>query len=135
MTAAAEVDAWFAALDHPLKPVMERVRGVLMSSPGIEEKVQYGTVTFFHVSDLCSFVQVKDQKQVSLMFNAAGRLVGDFPSLDGKSVKYMRFRTVADVDGRAEELRRLCAAWRDAKSESRSQKGSSRTSGGRTARR
>lgn len=118
MNTHAEVDAWFAALDHPLKPVMQRVRAVLLADPSIEEKVQYGTVTFSYVSDLCSFVQVKDKKQVSLMFNAAGRLVGEFPHLEGKSVKYMRFRDLADVDSRAEELHRLTAAWRADKSRS-----------------
>ncbi len=87
-------------MDHPLKPVIQRVRAVLLADPSIEEKVQYGTVTFSYVSDLCSFVQVKDKKQVSLMFNAAGRLVGEFPHLEGKSVKYMRFRDLADVDSR-----------------------------------
>jgi len=111
-----EVEAWFAALDHPLKDVMQRARAVLLSDALLAEKVQYGTVTFQYVSDLCSFVQVKDKKQVSLMFNAADRLFGDFPSLEGKSVKYLRFRSLADVDARAEELARITAAWRAYKS-------------------
>jgi Domain of unknown function (DU1801) len=111
----AEVDAWFAALDHPLVQVMQRVRSILLSDAAIEEKVQYGTVTFFYVSDLCSFVQVKDRQQVSLMFNAASRLKGDFPHLEGKSVKYLRFRTVADVEAVADEITAITAAWRSYK--------------------
>jgi Domain of unknown function (DU1801) len=107
----AEVNAWFAALEHPLRPVMQLVRRALLANPAIEEKVQYGTVTFHYVSDLCSFVQVKDKKQVSLMFNAAGRLSGDFPGLTGKSVKYMRFHSEQEVDERYEELQRITAAW------------------------
>jgi hypothetical protein len=114
--AGAEVDAWFESLDHPLKPVMQRARAVLLENDAIKEKVQYGTVTFFYDSDLCSFVQLKDRKQISLMFNTAGRLEGTFPHLEGKSVKYLRFRSVADVDTVAEEMRAITAAWRAYKS-------------------
>ena len=83
-----DVDAWFAELEHPLKPLMLRSREILLGADAeMREMVQYGTVAFVLVSVLCSFVQVKDARQVSLMFNAAGRLKGEFPHLEGKSVK------------------------------------------------
>jgi hypothetical protein len=117
VSANPAVDAWFAELDHPLKPVMQRVREILLGAdPGISELVQYGTIQFVYVSVLCNFVQVKDVRQVSLMFNAAGRLKGDFPHLEGKSVKYMRFRDLAEVNACAEELAAITAAWRVHKS-------------------
>ena len=62
-------------------------------------------------SSLCSFVQVKDRKRVTLMFNAAGRLKGEFPHLEGRAVKYMHFATLADANARADELRAIVAAW------------------------
>jgi hypothetical protein len=106
------VDTWFAELEHPLKPAMQRVREILLGAhPELCEIVQYGTIQFVYVSPMCNFVQVKDTRQVSLMFNAAGRLQGEFPHLQGKSVKYMRFRNLADVDARADELRAITAAW------------------------
>jgi hypothetical protein len=67
------------------------------------------------VNVLCGFVQVKDTKQVSLMFNAAGRFKGSFPHLEGKSVKYLRFHDLAEVEARADELRAITAAWREYK--------------------
>jgi Domain of unknown function (DU1801) len=74
------VDVWFAELDHPLKPAMQRVREILLgAAPELREIVQYGTIQFVCVSGMCAFVQVKDTRQVSLMFNAAGRLKGAFP--------------------------------------------------------
>jgi hypothetical protein len=96
---------------------MQRVREILLGAdPGISEMVQYGTIQFVYVSVLCNFVQVKDARQVSLMFNAAGRLKGDFPHLEGKSVKYMRFRDLAEVNACADELAAITAAWRVYKS-------------------
>ena len=105
-------DAWFAALDHPLKAAMQRVREIIVGAdPRMSEIVQYGTVQFVYKSPLCNFVQVKDAKGVNLMFNAAGRLQGDFPHLEGRSVKYMRFTDRAELEARADELRAIVAAW------------------------
>ena len=106
------VDTWFAELEHPLKPAMQRVREILLgAAPELSAILQYGTIQFVYVSPMCNFVQVKDPRQVSLMFNAAGRLQGEFPHLAGKSVKYLRFRDMADVDACADELRAITAAW------------------------
>jgi hypothetical protein len=108
----AAVDAWFAELEHPLKPVMQQVRSIILSAdPRIAELVKYGTVQFEYVSGFASFVQVKDPKRVSLMFNAAGRLKGEFPHLEGKSVKYLRFGGKPDVEARQAELAALTRAW------------------------
>ena len=112
MNTSPDVDAWFADLDHPLKPAMQRVREVILAAdPRMTEVVQYGTVQFTYASPMAGFVQVKDTKRVSLMFNAAGRLHGDFPHLEGKSVKYLRFSNLAQVDELSEELRRITQAW------------------------
>ncbi|HLZ28898.1 MAG TPA: DUF1801 domain-containing protein [Chloroflexota bacterium] len=106
------VDSWFAELDHPLKPVFNRIREVLLDAdPKLQASVQYGTIQFVYGSPMCSFVQVRETRQVSLMFNAAGRLKGEFPHLEGQSVKYMRFRDVAEVEARSDELRAITAAW------------------------
>jgi hypothetical protein len=112
MTTSAEVDAWFDALDHPLKLVMQVVRDILLSAdPRMSEIVQYGTVQFVYKSPLCSFVQLKEKNRVNLMFNAAGRLQGNFPHLEGKSVKYLRFTDLQQVDALADELRAIVRAW------------------------
>jgi hypothetical protein len=106
------VDSWFAALDHPLRPLMERIRATLTSADDrLTEQVQYGTVQFGYQGTLCGFVQVHDRKRVSLMFNAAGRLTGEYPHLEGKSVKYLRFASDAHLDERGEELRAIVRDW------------------------
>jgi hypothetical protein len=114
MSAASTVDTWFAELQHPLKPVMLRVRETILGADDrISELVKYGTIHFECRSGMASFVQVKDARRVSLMFNAAGRLEGEFPHLEGKSVKYMRFADMSDVDARRSELEAITRAWCD----------------------
>jgi hypothetical protein len=114
MSAESPVDAWFAELQHPLKPVMLRVRGTILGADErIVELVKYGTVHFECRTGMASFVQVKDPGRVSLMFNAAGRVKGEFPHLEGKSVKYMRFVDMADVEARRSEIEAITQAWCD----------------------
>ena len=86
MGANPEVGAWFAHLEHPLNPVMQKVRQVITAADErLLECVQYGTVRFSYKGGLCSFVQVKGARQVTLMFSATGRLKGVFAHLHGKS--------------------------------------------------
>jgi hypothetical protein len=87
---------------------------VLTADPRMTELVKYGTVHFECGSGMASFVQVKDKRQVSLMFNAAGRIKGGFPHFEGKSVKYLRFSTLVDVEERQAELETFSKAWCDA---------------------
>jgi hypothetical protein len=114
MNAQSAVDNWFAELQHPLKPVMLRVRETILGADErISELVKYGTIHFECRSGMASFVHVRDPTRVSLMFNAAGRLKGEFPHLEGKSVKYMRFADMSDVDSRRSELEAITRAWCD----------------------
>jgi hypothetical protein len=112
MNRTAEVEAWFAELHHPLEAAMRRVREIILGAdPRLTEIVQYGTVQFTYKSGLCSFVQLKDKKRINLMFNAAGRIPGEYPHLEGRSVKYMRFADPGEVEERADELRAITVAW------------------------
>lgn len=108
------VDAWFSELQHPLKPIMLRVREIILSADArISELVKYGTVHFECRTGMASFVQVNDPRRVSLMFNAAGRLKGEYPHLEGMSVKYLRFTDMSDVDACRSELVAITRAWCD----------------------
>jgi hypothetical protein len=114
MSAESVVESWLAELQHPLKPVMLRVRETILGADArIVELVKYGTIHFECRTGMASFVQVKDPRRVSLMFNAAGRLKGEFPHLEGKSVKYMRFADMSAVDACRAELEAITRAWCD----------------------
>ena len=114
MSTGSAVDAWFSELQHPLKPIFLRVREIIRKADDrICEAVKYGTVHFECRTGMASFVQVKDPKRVSLMFNAAGRLEGEYPHLEGRSVKYMRFAHMSDVGACQRELEAITRAWCD----------------------
>src|SRR5919197_5763452 len=59
----------------------------------------------------------------TLMFNAAGRLKGAYPHLEGGSVKYMRFGELAEVEARADELRASTSEWCESTGRRRSRDG------------
>lgn len=77
-----EVDAWFDALDHPLKDVMFEVR----------------KATTGHV-------QVMFHQGAKLPGSHPGLEGG------GGTVRYIRFRDGADVRGKRDALRAAVAAW------------------------
>jgi hypothetical protein len=90
MSTGSAVDAWFSELQHP--PIMLRVREIIRRADGrISELVKYRTVRFECVTGMAGFVHVNDPKRVSLMFNAAGKVKGEYPHLEGKSVKSPAF--------------------------------------------
>jgi len=74
--------------------------------------MKYGSVHFGYEGDFVTFVQA-DKKNVNLMFHRGARIVGRFPHLEGThpSARFMRFAEIGEVEARADELRRVAAAW------------------------
>jgi hypothetical protein len=85
---------------------------VLRADPRVSESVNYGTVMFGYEGDLATFVQY-NKPGVNVMFNRGARIPGKFPHLEGSgpSARFMRFKTVGEVDARANELTRVVRAW------------------------
>jgi hypothetical protein len=108
-----EVEEWFAARKPPAEAALRRVREVILAAdPRMTEHVKYGTVQFAFGGDMAGFVQTS-KRTVSLMFMRGGRIVGDFPHIEGtgRAVRYMRFADVAEVDAVAAELTAVVSAW------------------------
>ena len=113
----AEVDAWMAKYDNPMKPVVERVRKIILSADKrIEETIKWQTPTFAYKGNLASF-QPRAKKFASLLFHTGASIEGDFPSLDGgdSTARYMRFADMDDVAAKEAELKRVVIAWCDQK--------------------
>ena len=92
---------------------MRRVREVILRADGrLSEHVKYGTVMFAYEGDFASFVQY-NKPQVNLMLNRGARIPGKFPHLDGSgpTARFMRFKDLAEVDARADELAGVARAW------------------------
>jgi hypothetical protein len=112
---ATELDRWYAANPHPLDAGIRRIAEIILTAdPRMTAYVKYGNLNFGHVGDMASFVQIKNKKLLNLMFHRGAKL-GSSPSFtgSGQSARFIAFASAADVEKRAEELRRLVAAWVD----------------------
>ena len=109
------VEAWFTADARPVEAALRRVAALILDAdPRMTVYPKYGTLQFGYRADMAGFVQHK-APAVSLMFNRGGAIPGSFPSLEGsgRGARYLRFRDLAEVDARADELRRITVAWCD----------------------
>ena len=108
-----EVDRWFKEKKLPAEAALQRVREIILRADArVSESVKYGTVMFGYQGDLATFVQYK-KPGVNVMFNRGARIPGKFPHLEGSgpTARFMRFKTLADVEARADELTKGVRAW------------------------
>ncbi|HEX6578866.1 MAG TPA: multifunctional oxoglutarate decarboxylase/oxoglutarate dehydrogenase thiamine pyrophosphate-binding subunit/dihydrolipoyllysine-residue succinyltransferase subunit, partial [Jiangellaceae bacterium] len=110
----ADVDAWFAEFEHPLKHAMLRVREIILEEPRMDESIKWKTPTFSYRGNLASF-NPRSKAQVSLLFHTGASIPGVHPRLErgGEVARYMRLADLADVEAAADDLRSVVAAWCD----------------------
>jgi hypothetical protein len=112
-----EVDSWFERYDNPLKPLVMRVRDVLLDAdPRIGEVVKWSTPTFVYKGNLASF-QPRAKQFVSLLFHAGATIPGDHPILQGggDTARYVRLPDAATIARETPALQAVARAWCDAK--------------------
>ena len=113
MKKTPEVDRWFAETKPPAEKAMRRVREIILRADRrLTEYVKHRTVQFAYEGDFASFVQYT-KPQVTLMLNRGAKIPGRFPHVEGSgpTARFMRFKDVAEVDARADELGRVARAW------------------------
>jgi hypothetical protein len=111
------VDQWFDRVDHPLKPLMLRVRRtVLASDARVTESVKWSTPTFSFKGDIASFIP-NARAFVSLLFHRGAEIPGKHPRLEGTSrlARTMRFASADELAKYAPDLQRAVRAWCDLK--------------------
>ncbi len=112
---AAEVDAWMAGYDNPMKPVVQAMRQVILQAdPRIGETIKWQAPTFTYKGNIASFFP-KAKKHASLMFHKGALIPGDFPSLDGdgKEARSFKVTDLEDLSQKSAELQAICVAWCD----------------------
>jgi hypothetical protein len=110
-----QVDAWMESYDNPMKPVVQAVRSIILKADSrIGETIKWQAPTFVYKGNLASFFP-RAKAHASLMFHQGASIKGDFPSLEGgKDMgRLMKFASLADVEAKSDELRRLVKAWCD----------------------
>jgi hypothetical protein len=109
----SEVDHWFAAYANPMKPVVQRIREIVLAAdPRIEECIKWKAPTFVYRGNLASFYP-KSKQHASLMFHQGAKIPGDFPRLEGSgdTSRVMKIATLEEADAAAPELERIVRAW------------------------
>jgi hypothetical protein len=110
---SANVDRWFKEKKPPAEAALQRVREIILrADPRVSESVKYGTVMFGYQGDLATFVQY-NKPGVNVMFNRGAKIPGKFPHLEGSgpTARFMRFKSVAEVEARANEMTKVVRAW------------------------
>jgi hypothetical protein len=113
MAKSTEVDAWFRALDHPLKDAMLQVRAIILKAdPRIGETIKWKSPTFVFEGNMAS-IDPRTKKHVNLMFHLGASLPGKHPQLEGggATVRYMRFADLDEVESKRSDLEAAVRAW------------------------
>ena len=64
-----EVDAWLTKYDNPMKPLVKRLREIILAADDrIDETIKWQTPTFAYKGNLASF-QPRAKKFASLLFH------------------------------------------------------------------
>jgi len=110
-----EVDAWFERYDNPMKPVVQRVREIVLDAdPRVDEVIKWQAPTFTYRGNIASFYP-KSRQHASLMFHLGAKIPGDFPSLEGTgdTSRVFKVADLAEADAARSELESIVRAWCD----------------------
>jgi hypothetical protein len=112
-----DVDAWLERYENPMKPLVERVREVILRSDDrIGEVIKWSTPTFVYQGNLASF-QPRAKQFVSILFHEGASIPGDHPLLEGggEHARYARLADADEVEARRGGLEAIVRAWCDAR--------------------
>lgn len=121
MPRRAEVEKWLASYDNPMKPVIARVRNVILSVDArVDECIKWQTPTFTFAGNIASF-NPRSKNHASLLFHTGATIPGKHPRLegDGSVTRTMRFTSLAEVAAFERDLVRVIQAWIAMKSDAR----------------
>jgi uncharacterized protein YdhG (YjbR/CyaY superfamily) len=79
MTKNKEVDAWLKKYDNPMKPVVMRVREIVLAADTrMDECIKWQAPTFTYKGNLASFFP-RSKKHAKLMFHTGAKIPGKHP--------------------------------------------------------
>lgn len=108
-----EVDAWMDAYENPMKPVVQKVREIVLAADErISECIKWKSPTFVFEGNLASF-NPRSKKHASLMFHTGAQIPGDHPALEGggEVARYIKIESLEDAERLRPDLERLVQAW------------------------
>jgi hypothetical protein len=114
-----DVDAWFERYNNPMKPVVQRVREIVLDADArIDETIKWQAPTFTYKGNLASFYP-KSKQHASLMFHVGAQIPGNHPRLEGsgETSRVMKVASLDEAEAARPDLEALVrdwCAWRDA---------------------
>ena len=112
-----DVDAWFERYDNPLKPLVMRVRDILLDAdPRIGEAIKWSTPTFVYKGNLASFQPRRSSSSASSSTRRS--IPGEHPLLEGggDTARYARLAgRRRRSSAHAPALEAVVRAWCDAR--------------------
>lgn len=115
MPKSKDVDAWFARYENPMKPVVERIRDIVLAADKrIDECIKWQAPTFTYQGNLASFFP-KSKQHASLMFHTGAHIPGKHPLLTGggSTSRVMKIGSVAEANAAKRDIARIVEAWCD----------------------
>ncbi len=107
------VDSWFTGYENPMKPVVERIREIVLAAdPRIDECIKWQAPTFTYEGNLASFFP-KSREHASLMFHLGAKIPGTFARLEGSgdTGRVMKLASVDEANAAKRELESIVKAW------------------------
>jgi hypothetical protein len=108
-----EVDAWFAKYDNPMKPVVMRVRELMLAADNrVDECIKWQAPTFTFEGNIASFFP-KSKQHASLMFHQGAKIPGKHPRLEGggDTGRLLKIKTVEEADQAKGDIAKIVRAW------------------------
>ena len=110
-----EVDAWMERYDNPMKPVVARIRSIVLGADRrVDECIKWQAPTFTYKGNLASFYP-KSKQHASLMFHSGAKIPGRHPRLEGTGTtsRVLKIGSVAEANSARTEITRIVKAWCD----------------------
>jgi hypothetical protein len=109
MPSNKEVDAWFKRYENPMKPVVERIREIVLGADKrIGECIKWQAPTFVYQGNLASFFP-KSKQHASLMFHTGAQISGKHPLLTGggDTSRVMKLGSIAEANAAKRDIERV----------------------------
>src|SRR5688572_31661184 len=115
MAKSKEVEAWLSRYENPMKPVVERIRAIVLGAdPRIDECIKWQAPTFTYEGNLASFFP-KSKAHASLMFHSGAKIPGTHPRLEGDAElgRSLKIASVEDANAAKGDIEKVVKAWCD----------------------
>lgn len=113
MPTTVQVDQWFSSLQHPMRPVILRLRRMLKEvEPRLIEHIKWKSPTWSLNGNFAS-LRLDVPGCVSLMIHRGGDLPGKHPRLEPGNgpVRYLSFESLEEVEAARPALEGALRAW------------------------